>query len=66
MKVQVVVFSVMSPCSDVVGCYLYLQGEVKAVRTSETLAAYHNTTVRYNPEDLDLNILQSASCKLDG
>jgi len=55
----------VTPCSFVVGyqrfggpCCPHLQGDVnmKAVRSSETLVFYYNTTWRHNPEDLDLKI----------
>jgi hypothetical protein len=52
-KIQVVIFRVLTPCSDVVGyerfgrlCFLHLQGEVK-------LVSYQVTTRRHNPEDHD-------------
>jgi hypothetical protein len=53
MKIQVEVFWVVTPCSDVVEyqrfgepCYLHLQGEV---------VSYHITTRRHNSEDRDWN-----------
>jgi hypothetical protein len=63
-EVQVGVFSVVMPCSVLVGynsfrgpCCLHPQGEGKmeAAWTSEMLISYHNTTWHHNPEDLDLN-----------
>jgi hypothetical protein len=32
--------------------------EVETVRTFETLLSYHNTTQRYNPEDLDFSVFK--------
>jgi hypothetical protein len=63
-NIQVVVFWVLTPFSDVVGyqrfgrpCCLHLQGEVKmqAVWSSETLVPLHIITRRHNPEDHDFN-----------
>jgi uncharacterized sporulation protein YeaH/YhbH (DUF444 family) len=39
------------------------EAEMKAARTSETLLSYHNTTRRYEPEDLDLNHLRRENLK---
>jgi hypothetical protein len=64
MKIQVMVFWVLTPCSDVVGYqifrgpyYLQLQGEVKmeAARSSETLVSYPITTQYQNPEEHNLH-----------
>jgi len=61
---QAEVFWVVMPCSIVVGyqrfggpCCLLLQGEMKAVWTSETLVSYPNTIRHHNPEELDLKEL---------
>jgi hypothetical protein len=59
IKMQVMVFLVMTPCNAVVGyqrfegpCCLHLQGEVKMEvgRSSEKLVSYHNTIRRHKPE----------------
>jgi hypothetical protein len=65
VEIQIEVFWVVMLCSVVVGyqcfrgsCCLHVQGEVKmeAVRTSETLVSYCNTTKHCNPEYLNLLI----------
>jgi len=72
MKIQGVVFWVLTPCSDVVGYQyfrkarcLHLQGEVnmEEERSSETSVYYHNTTGRHNPEELDLNLHRRENLK---
>jgi hypothetical protein len=50
MMIQVVVFRVLTPCSDVVG---YLALKMEAARSSETLVSYHITTRRQNAEHHD-------------
>jgi len=55
MKIHVVVFGVMTPCSDVVGhqhfggsCFLFLLNE-----DGGSMVSYHITARRHNPEDHD-------------
>jgi hypothetical protein len=47
MKIHVVVFRVMTPCTDV---------KMEAGTISETLLSYHNTTRRHSSEDQNLVI----------
>jgi hypothetical protein len=58
VEIQIEVFWVVTQCSAVVG-YQRFRGPWcpifrDAAKSSETLASYHNTTLRHNPEDLDL------------
>jgi hypothetical protein len=62
-NLQVMIFWVVTPCSDVVGCQrfggpccLHLQGEgrMNAARPSDNLVSYHITTQCRNPEDHDV------------
>jgi len=48
MKIQVGVFWVVTPCSDVVGQW-------RQHGPLQTLVSYHNTTRHHNPEDHNLN-----------
>jgi len=61
MKIQVAVFWVVTPCSDVVEyqgfrgpCCLQVV-KTEAAGSTKTSAPYHITTRRHNPEDRDLN-----------
>jgi hypothetical protein len=53
MRIEVMVFWVVTPCSDVVGYYFNLKME--AARFSETLISYHISTWCLNPECHDLD-----------
>jgi hypothetical protein len=57
VKIQVELFWVVTPC------YLHLQSEDRGSMDFETLVSYHNTTWRYNSEDLDLNTSKKTSSK---
>jgi hypothetical protein len=50
LRIQVQVVWVVTPCS--------VDMKMEASRFSETLVSYHNTLLRHNPEDLDLNLFR--------
>jgi len=55
MKIQVVVFWIVTWCTDVVG-YKDFTLKMGATRSSETTVSYHITIPHYNSEDRDMSL----------